>query len=154
MLPPRTSPTAKTPGTLVSSKYGGRARGQRAALRSSGDRSAPVLMNPLAFSPTNSRTPCAPTTEGVAARIMPKSTRLFFAKCIIPFTFSLHSFAALLFPFRLAAPSCFADLLDDVKHHRNEEDSDPGCREHAADDGRTHHFPGDGAGSAGKGQGN
>ena len=52
MLPPRTSPTAKTPGRLVSSKYGGRARGQRAALRSSGDRSGPVLMKPLASSAT------------------------------------------------------------------------------------------------------
>ena len=47
MLPPRTSPTAKTPGRLVSSRYGGRASGHPAAARSSGDRSGPVLMNPL-----------------------------------------------------------------------------------------------------------
>src|SRR5215212_2935053 len=39
MLPPRTSPTANTPGKLVSSKYGGRIRGQPAAPRSSGKRS-------------------------------------------------------------------------------------------------------------------
>ena len=31
MLPPRTSPTAKTPGKLVSSKCGWRAKGQREA---------------------------------------------------------------------------------------------------------------------------
>src|SRR3954470_20894192 len=48
MLPPRTSPTANTPGRLVSSRYGGRARGQRAAARSSAERSGPVLMKPLA----------------------------------------------------------------------------------------------------------
>ncbi|MGA7900823.1 MAG: hypothetical protein WCA39_18410 [Nitrososphaeraceae archaeon] len=41
MLPPRTSPTAKTPGKLVSSKYGVRARDQCAAVRISGDRSDP-----------------------------------------------------------------------------------------------------------------
>ena len=37
-LPPRTSPTANTPGRLVSSRCGGRASGQRAAARSSGDK--------------------------------------------------------------------------------------------------------------------
>src|SRR5438094_9983514 len=42
MMPPRTSPTAKTSGKLVSSKYGGRARFQGAALRFSGVRSGPV----------------------------------------------------------------------------------------------------------------
>ena len=52
MLPPRTSPTAKTPGKLVSSKYGWRARGQPVALRFSGDRSEPVLMKPLASTST------------------------------------------------------------------------------------------------------
>ena len=52
MLPPRTSPTAKTPGRLVSSRYGGRVSGQFAAVRSSCDRSGPVLMNPLSSSAT------------------------------------------------------------------------------------------------------
>src|SRR6185503_3729772 len=47
-LPPRTSPTANTPGRLVSSRWGGRSRGQRAATRSSRVRSGPVLMNPFA----------------------------------------------------------------------------------------------------------
>src|SRR5467141_466615 len=42
-LPPRTSPAAKTPGRLVSSRYGRRAGGQCAVLRSSGYRSGPVL---------------------------------------------------------------------------------------------------------------
>src|SRR5262249_41133265 len=45
MLPPRASPTANTPGRLVSSRCGERASGQRPAARSSGDRSVPVLMN-------------------------------------------------------------------------------------------------------------
>src|SRR6476659_3252354 len=36
MLPERTSPTANTPGRLVSSKYGGRDSGQPADSRSSG----------------------------------------------------------------------------------------------------------------------
>jgi len=45
-LPDRTSPTAKTPGRLVSSRWGGRASGHFAVARSSGNRSGPVLMNP------------------------------------------------------------------------------------------------------------
>src|SRR5215831_14655739 len=50
ILPPRTSPTAKTPGKLVSSKYGWRVGDQPAALRFSGDRSRPVFMKPLSSS--------------------------------------------------------------------------------------------------------
>src|SRR6266550_3510706 len=42
-LDERTSPTANTPGMLVSMRYGRRARGQRASASSSGGRSAPVL---------------------------------------------------------------------------------------------------------------
>src|SRR5437588_1636816 len=51
-LPLRTSPTANTPGRLVSSRWGGRASGQCAAARTSGERSGPVLMNPRASSAT------------------------------------------------------------------------------------------------------
>src|SRR5215467_8189323 len=47
ILPPRTSPTANTPGRLVSSKYGWRARDHCAVLKFSCDRSAPVFMKPL-----------------------------------------------------------------------------------------------------------
>src|SRR6185436_18052959 len=46
MLPALTSPTAKIPGLLVSSKCGGRGSGHWAARSSSCDRSEPVLMNP------------------------------------------------------------------------------------------------------------
>jgi DNA-binding NarL/FixJ family response regulator len=46
-LPPRTSPTAKIPGRLVSSRYGRRASGQFALSSSSGERSGPVLTNPF-----------------------------------------------------------------------------------------------------------
>src|SRR5919109_3807507 len=45
-LPARTSPTAKTPGRLVSSKCGERDRGHCLATRSSRERSGPVLMKP------------------------------------------------------------------------------------------------------------
>src|SRR5229473_2513636 len=51
-LPQRTSPTANTPGSEVSSRYGERSSGHRAAARSSGVRSHPVLMKPLASSAT------------------------------------------------------------------------------------------------------
>src|ERR1700749_4944936 len=51
-LPPLTSPTANTPGKLVSSRCGGRARGQCAAARSVGERSDPVLMSPFPSSTT------------------------------------------------------------------------------------------------------
>src|SRR5882672_11321863 len=37
MLPPRTSPTAKTPGRLVSRRYGARVSGDCAAAKPSGD---------------------------------------------------------------------------------------------------------------------
>src|SRR5438105_3055437 len=43
----RTSPTANTPGRLVSKRNGRRAAGQRATVRSAGTRSGPVLTNPL-----------------------------------------------------------------------------------------------------------
>ena len=52
--PARTSPTANTPGKLVSRRWGGRASGQRVAAKSSGDKSVPVLMNPFASSKTQS----------------------------------------------------------------------------------------------------
>src|SRR5215831_7924774 len=51
-LPQRTSPTANTPGSEVSSRYGERSCGHRAAARSSCVRSHPVLMKPLASSTT------------------------------------------------------------------------------------------------------
>src|SRR3954471_16976363 len=46
-LPLRTSPTAKMPGLLVSSRYGARARGHFARASSSSDRSAPVFTKPF-----------------------------------------------------------------------------------------------------------
>src|SRR6516162_811305 len=51
-LPHRTSPTANTPGSEDSSRYGGRSSGHRAAARSSCVRSHPVLMKPFASSVT------------------------------------------------------------------------------------------------------
>ena len=51
-LPPRTSPTAKTPGRLVSSRCGGRGSGQRAAVEILASRSGPVLMKPFVSSAT------------------------------------------------------------------------------------------------------
>src|SRR6202008_1585891 len=51
-LPHRTSPTANTPGSEVSSRYGERLAGHRAAARSSFVRSRPVLMKPFASSAT------------------------------------------------------------------------------------------------------
>src|SRR5262245_46483885 len=51
-LPQRTSPTANTPGSEVSSRYGERSLIHRAAARSSFVRSRPVLMKPLASSAT------------------------------------------------------------------------------------------------------
>src|SRR5882762_17075 len=50
VLPLRTSPTARTPGRLVSSKYGGRRNGHFAAVSSSAVSADPVLMNPLSSS--------------------------------------------------------------------------------------------------------
>src|SRR6188508_293704 len=47
MLPARTSPTANTPGRLVSSKYGARARGHFAPANSSCDKSPPVFTKSL-----------------------------------------------------------------------------------------------------------
>src|SRR6266850_7437642 len=46
IFPPRISPTANTPGKLVSRRYGARARGHLAFAKSSGVRSTPVLINP------------------------------------------------------------------------------------------------------------
>jgi hypothetical protein len=51
-LPQRTSPTANTPGSEVSSSWGQRSSGHRAAARSSLVRSHPVLMKPFASSAT------------------------------------------------------------------------------------------------------
>src|SRR2546427_5715256 len=45
-FPPRTSPTANTPGKLVSRRYGARERGHLAFAKSSVVRSKPVLINP------------------------------------------------------------------------------------------------------------
>src|SRR6202140_3400784 len=47
MLLDRTSPTAKTPGRLVSRTNGARVSGQCAATRSACDKSVPVFTNPL-----------------------------------------------------------------------------------------------------------
>ena len=55
MFPPRTSPTANTPGRLVSRRWGARDRGHFAVTRSSAVRSGPVLMNPFASSATQPR---------------------------------------------------------------------------------------------------
>src|SRR5882724_1827235 len=46
-LPHRTSPTANTPGSEVSRRYGERSAGHRAAARSSFVRSDPVLTKPF-----------------------------------------------------------------------------------------------------------
>src|SRR5882757_4906560 len=51
-LPQRTSPTANTPGSEVSSRWGERSSGHPAAARSSLVRSHPVLMKPFASSAT------------------------------------------------------------------------------------------------------
>src|SRR5258708_10831345 len=51
-LPHRTSPTANTPGSEVSSSWGERSNGHRAAARSSLVRSHPVLLKPFASSAT------------------------------------------------------------------------------------------------------
>src|SRR6266571_3203132 len=56
VLPLRTSPTASTPGRLVSRRCGGRRNGQRAHSRFSGVSDAPVLMNPLS---SNARHPAS-----------------------------------------------------------------------------------------------
>src|SRR5262249_43120009 len=48
----RTSPTANTPGRLVSNRSGGRVSDQPWARRSSGDRSGPALTKPLSSSAT------------------------------------------------------------------------------------------------------
>src|SRR5262249_2162910 len=53
MLPDRTSPTANTPGRLVSKSSGLRASGQAAAARSSACRSTPVFTKPLSSSATH-----------------------------------------------------------------------------------------------------
>src|SRR6185503_17567983 len=63
MLPLRTSPTAKTPGRLVSSRCGGRASGHRAVSRSPADRSGPVLMNACA---SRARQPLSHAVLGTA----------------------------------------------------------------------------------------
>src|SRR5579872_5364533 len=55
IFPDRTSPTAKTPGKLVSSRCGRRASGQRLANKSSGCISCPVLMNPVRPAPRTHR---------------------------------------------------------------------------------------------------
>src|SRR6266478_9081533 len=47
-FPPRISPTANTPGKLVSRRYGGRERGHLAFAKSSVVRSRPVLIKPAA----------------------------------------------------------------------------------------------------------
>src|SRR5215813_9708908 len=57
ILPPRTSPTVNTPGRFVSRRWGARASGQRPATKPSGDRSGPVLMNPLRVECTTPREP-------------------------------------------------------------------------------------------------
>src|ERR1700740_1120055 len=75
MLPPRTSPTANTPGRLVSSKYGGRVRGQCAELRSSGDRTGPVLMKPLA---STARQPSSQLVLG-AAPVITNTCRILYS---------------------------------------------------------------------------
>src|SRR5215469_15255011 len=51
----RTSPTANTPGRLVSNRYGARASGQCVSARSVGVRPAPALMKFLASSLTQPR---------------------------------------------------------------------------------------------------
>jgi hypothetical protein len=65
MLPARTSPTANTPGRLLSSMWGGRDDGQRAfPSRSTLDcRSRPVRMKPLS---SRARRPCSQLVFGEA----------------------------------------------------------------------------------------
>src|SRR5213082_1438392 len=71
-LPLRTSPTANTPGRLVSRICGERARGQCAAARSSAERSGPVLMKPRASS---ARQPWSHAVLGLAP-VMEKMWRM------------------------------------------------------------------------------
>ena len=63
MLRLRTSPTAKTPGRLVSRKCGDLASGHAAVDRSSADRSGPVLMKPF-----SSRATQLPASRCTASR--------------------------------------------------------------------------------------
>jgi len=79
ILPARTSPTAKTPGKLVSNKNGWRGRGQRAALRFSGDRSGPVLMKLLV---SRARQPLSQPVFGSAPVI--KNTCLILCSSVNP----------------------------------------------------------------------
>src|SRR6266566_3764586 len=62
-LPDLTSPTAKTPGLLVSSRSGLRARGHPASSSSPGSRSAPVLTKSL---PSNATHPFSHAVFGSA----------------------------------------------------------------------------------------
>jgi len=63
MLPPRTSPTANTPGRLVSRRYGALGSGQRAATKSSSERSGPVLIK---FFPSSATQPLSQRVAGTA----------------------------------------------------------------------------------------
>ena len=56
-FPPRTSPTANTPGRLVSRRWGARASGHFAVDQVVAVRSGPVLMNPFASSATQPSQP-------------------------------------------------------------------------------------------------
>jgi len=72
-LPHRTSPTANTPGSEVSSRYGERSAGHRAAARSSFVRSDPVLMKPFSSSATRplaNRCSRRPPSSGIRAYIV------------------------------------------------------------------------------------
>src|SRR5436309_961210 len=62
-FPDRTSPTAKTPGRLVSSRYGGRVRGHALCCTPPSLKSRPVRMNPLVSS---ARHPCNQSVRGDA----------------------------------------------------------------------------------------
>jgi hypothetical protein len=83
-LPSRTSPTAKSPGMLVSSMYGRRVSGQCAAPRSSTNKSEPVFRKPFSSSvrqpSSHSVFGSAPPDEGsrtplVGARVLSSCAR-------------------------------------------------------------------------------
>src|SRR6266487_4608872 len=74
-LPLRTSPTANTPGRLVSRRWGARDSGHFAAVSSSRERSGPVLMNPLSSSTTQPASQRVAGSAPVITNTCPSSRR-------------------------------------------------------------------------------
>ena len=88
MLPRRTSPTANTPGRDVSSRYGERSSGHRAAARSSCVKSGPVLMKPFSSSVTRPVQPSSIRLGPGHQEYVPDFMRRDCARAVAP----LHTF--------------------------------------------------------------